>query len=119
MGAEADFQLNLVRAARTIVNLNAVSINAEAALWTPAAGKRFRLMGGLISVGTAAGNVILRDGTGLATILILPKAVLDDPFELPPQLFLNGILSGAINRVLTGQGVATATISGFLFGNEE
>lgn len=108
---------DIARGGKLFVPLNAVAIGAEAALWTPTAGKKFRLMGGLISVGTAAGNVVLKDGTGLATILVLPKAALDTPFALPPMG--NGILSGAINRVLTGTGVATATISGFVFGTEE
>jgi hypothetical protein len=108
---------DVLRTANKFVSLAAVAIGAEATLWTPAAGKKFRLMGGLVSIGTAAGNVTIRDGTALATILVLPKAGLDTPFALPPMG--NGILSGAANRLLTGQGVATATISGFLFGTEE
>jgi hypothetical protein len=97
--------------------LNAVAIAAEATIWTPAAGKRFRLMGGLLSVGTAAANVVLKDNTAGATIAILPKAPLDTPFVLGPMG--NGILSAAINNLLTATGIATTTISGTIWGTEE
>lgn len=98
--------------------LNAVAIGTEATIWTPAAStKKFRLMGFLLSVGTAAGNVVLKDNTAGTTILVLPKAALDTPFASPAMR--NGILSAAANNVLTATGVATATLSGFVFGVEE
>lgn len=97
--------------------LNAVAIGSEATIWTPSTGKKFRIQGGMISVGTAAGNVVLKDNTAGTTILTLPKAPLDTPFALPPMG--NGILSATANNVLTATGVATATISGYVFGTEE
>lgn len=100
-----------------VITLNAVVLTAETTLWTPAAGKRFRLLGGLVSIGVAAANVILRDGTAGATIYIIPKAPLDTPTWLP--WMGNGLASAALNNLLTGQGIATTTISGILFGREE
>ena len=96
---------------------SALSVAAETAIWTPAAGKKFRLMGYQLSTGTVAGNVILKDGTGLATILNIPFATATDSQTAPP--IGNGILSGAINRVLTATGVVTQTLSGYVFGCEE
>jgi hypothetical protein len=100
-----------------ITPLSAVNINAEATLWTPAGGKRFRLIGGLVSIGTAAGNVIFKDGAGGATFLILPQGALNDPF--PFRLGDAGYLSAAVNNPLRAQGAATATISGHIYGYEE
>lgn len=105
-----------MRTPNVFIPLNAVSINAESAIWTPAAGRRFRLMGATLSVGTVAGNVILRDGTGLATIAIIPAGAVNTPAQFD---FRNGIVSGAINRILTAQGALTATLSGTLWGTEE
>lgn len=98
--------------------LTAVAIGAELTIWTPAAGKKFRITGWELSVGTAAGNVSLKDNTAGTTILVLPKAPLDTVFTNPPNMG-NGILSAAANNVLTATGIATATLSGTIFGTEE
>lgn len=109
--------------ALVIKNFSATAIGSEATIWTPATGKKFRLLGGLLSVGTAAGNVTLKDNTGGTTILILPKAPLDTPFSIAQlidgQSGAQGIISGAVNQVLTATGAATATLSGYIFGTEE
>lgn len=105
-----------------VKTLSAVAIGSEATIWTPAAGKRFRLLGGCVSIGTAAGNVTLKDNTAGTTILILPKAPVDTPFNLPPLTDggnAQGIISAQGDNVLTATGAASATISGFLFGTEE
>lgn len=100
----------------TFVPLAAVAIGSEATIWTPAAGKKFRLMGMTISVGTAAGNVVLKDNTAGTVIAIIPKTAVDTPITLN---FGNGILSAVADNVLTADGAATATISGTVFGTEE
>jgi hypothetical protein len=97
--------------------LNAVAVGTETAIWTPTAGKKFRLMGAVVSVGTAAGNVVLKDGTAGTTILVIPKGPLDTPIVLPAMG--NGILSAAANNLLTATGAASATLSGYVFGTEE
>lgn len=97
--------------------LSAVAIATETAIWTPTAGKKFRLMGGIFSVGVAAANVLLKDNTAGTTIFVIPKSALDTPIAIPP--LGNGILSGAVDRPLTATGVATSTLSGVVFGTEE
>jgi hypothetical protein len=105
-----------LRTPNVFKTLNAVSIATEATIWTPAAGKKFRLMGGLISVGTAAANVLIKDNTAGTTIAILPKTAVDVAFTF---VLGNGVLSAAANNVLTATGVATTTISGVVWGTEE
>ncbi len=98
------------------IPLNAVSINGEVTIWTPAAGKKFRLMGYNLVSGTVAGNVVIKDNTAGTTKLILPfSAAGQDLYDS----FGNGILSAAANNVLTATGIATQTLSGYLYGTEE
>lgn len=97
--------------------LNAVSIAAEATIWTPAAGKKFRLMGYLLTSGVVGGNVILKDNTAGATIHIVPFGAAAVPIGSPP--YGNGQLSATANNVLTATGVATQTLSGTIWGTEE
>lgn len=97
-------------------SLNALSIAAEATIWTPSAGKKFRLMGYCLETGTVGGNVLLKDNTAGSTILVVPfgaaSAVIQDQFG-------NGIVSAAANNVLTATGTATQTLSGYVYGVEE
>lgn len=95
---------------------DAVAVGTEATIWTPAAGKKFRLMGGVLAVATAAGAVKLRDNTAGTIIAVIPTLTLNDPvpFELD-----QGILSAVANNVLTAQGAATAVLHGIVFGTEE
>lgn len=109
--------LQPIRTPKIFIPLNAVAVGAEAALWTPTAGKKFRLMGYVITQGVATGNIVLKDGTGLATILVIPAHTIGVA-QISPAMG-NGILSGLADRVLTGTGVATETVSGYLFGTEE
>lgn len=99
------------------VTLNAVSIATETTIWTPAAGKRFRLMGYQLTSGTVGGNVLLKDNTAGATISLLPFGAASQPMNNPDMA--NGYLSVAVNNVLTATGTATQTISGYLYGCEE
>lgn len=99
------------------INLSAASVAAEATIWTPASGRRFRLMGGTLTSGTVGGNVTLKDNTAGSTILVLPFGAAASPlnFTLPG----NGILSAAANNLLTATGAATQTLSGYVYGTEE
>lgn len=104
-----------VRVANIFKAQSAVSINAEATIWTPVAGKKFRVMGYHLSA-SVAGNITIKDNTAGTTIIIIPSgaggsgAVVD---------FGNGILSAAANNVLTATGPATSTLSGIVWGTEE
>jgi hypothetical protein len=98
------------------VPFSATVITTETTIWTPASGKKFRLMGYVISQGTLAGDVTLRDNTAGATILVIPANTVGVSQVSPP--LGSGILSAVANNVLTAQGSATETISGYVFGVE-
>ena len=106
-----------VRTPAVFKPLSAVVITSETTIWTPAAGKKFRLMGYAITSGVVAGAITLRDNTAGTTILVIPPNTIG-VMQYSPA-FGNGILSAAANNVLTAQGTATETITGYLFGTEE
>jgi hypothetical protein len=96
--------------------LSAVVITSETAIWTPASGKKFRLMGFMLAQGVATGAVTFKDNTAGTTILIMPQHTVG----VGMVVYLgNGILSAAANNVLTATGVSTETLTGFVFGTEE
>jgi hypothetical protein len=97
--------------------LNAVTITTETTIWTPQNGKRFRLLGFVITQGVATGNIVLKDGTGGTTILVIPANTIGVAVVSPPMGL--GIPSVAVNNVLTATGASTETISGYAFGTEE
>ncbi len=98
-------------------NLSAVVITAETTIWTPAGGKKFRLMGYALAQGVASGAVVLKDNTAGTTIFTIPQHTIGVAQVSPPMG--NGILSAAANNVLTATGIATETITGVVFGTEE
>lgn len=98
-------------------NLNALLITAESTVWTPAAGKKFRLMGYCLTQGVVTGAITLKDNTAGTTIMIIPPQTIAVAFCSNPMG--NGILSAAANNVLTATGTATETITGYVFGTEE
>lgn len=103
-----------------IIPLSAVSVAAEVTIWTPAAGKKFRLLGYCLTSGTVGGTVTLKDNTAGATLPINCPfgAAAQTLIVVPPALGL-GFLSAAAGNVLTATGAATQTLSGFLVGTEE
>lgn len=98
-------------------NVSAVLITAEATVWTPAAGKKFRLIGYCLTQGVVTGAVTLKDNTAGTTILIIPQNTIG--VSQCGSLGTNGILSAAANNVLTATGTATETITGYFYGTEE
>lgn len=103
------------RLANKFIPLSAVSINAETTIWTPASGKKFRLMG-YVLVGSAAGNVTFKDNTAGTTIHVLPTPAGGAGI---PVTLSNGQLSAAANNVLTATGSVNMTLSGVVWGTEE
>ncbi len=97
--------------------LSAVVITSETTIWTPAAGKKFRLMGFLLTQGILTGSVALRDNTGGTIIFRIPPNTI--AVVIPDVLFGNGILSAAANNVLTATGASGETLDGTIFGTEE
>lgn len=97
--------------------VNTVLVTGETPIWTPAAGKRFRILGYNLTCGVAAGNVLLKDNTAGNTIELVPFGTIGQ--NIPLQFLGNGTLSAAANNVLTATGVSTQTISGMIYGCEE
>lgn len=106
-----------LRSPTVFKSLNAVAVGSEVTIWTPASGKKFRIMGFVLTSGTAGGTVALKDNTAGTTILQIPLSTVGATVVSPPMG--NGILSATANNVLTATGVATQTISGYVFGTEE
>ena len=101
----------------TYKDLSAVDIGSIATVWTPATGKKIRLLGGYISV-SAAVSVLFEDNAAGAGNFVFrtPKLTADTPFVF---WFDQGRLLAAANNVLKGTASAAATITGTLFGIEE
>lgn len=112
--------LSAMRGPGKFVSLNGVSVAAEATIWTPAAGRKFRLMGYNLTALGAAGNIVLKDNTaGAALPVVLPFGAIGANLNSPYPGMGNGILSATINNVLTATGAAGQTLSGYLLGTEE
>lgn len=98
-------------------SLSAVVVTTETTIWTPAAGKKFRLMGFCLAQGVATGAITLKDNTAGTTIFTVPQNTVGVAVCSPD--LKNGILSATANNVLTATGVSTETITGTIWGTEE
>jgi hypothetical protein len=95
----------------------AITAGTGATLWTPAAGKKFRLMGWLVS-SSAAGQLIFGDnavGTVIARSELLAAGAAS---KCATGDLGNGILSAAANNVLKIDG-PTGNVAGMVWGTEE
>lgn len=101
----------------TFKDQSAVTITTIATVWTPASGKKIRIMGGSISV-SAAVNVLFEDNSAGAANFVwrTPKLLADTPYFFDLG---NGKLLSAINNVLKATSSAAATLTGTLYGIEE
>jgi len=97
------------------IDMSAVSITSIATIWTPATGKKIRLLGGTFSV-SAAGSVLFEDNAGGTTVFRTAKLAADTPYFFD---FGNGIPLAAINNVLKATLSVAGTITGTLYGVEE
>lgn len=90
----------------------AVTAGTPVAVWTPAAGKRFAVLGYALSL-SVAGSVILKDNATeiLRTPLLAAGTGIADrlPFT---------ILSAALNNALKVDVTATGSVSGYVYGYE-
>ena len=94
-----------------------VAIGTIATVWTPASGKKIRIMGGSISV-SAAVNVLFEDNSAGAANFVwrTPKLLADTPYFFDLG---NGKLLSAVNNVLKATSSAAANLTGTLYGKEE
>jgi hypothetical protein len=97
------------------VDVATVTINSIATVWTPTSGKKFRLLGGSISV-SAAASVLFEDNAAAAFVFRTPKLLADTPYNFDLG---NGKLSATTNNVLKATGSANCTLVGTLYGTEE
>jgi hypothetical protein len=101
--------------------LNVVKNRADASItagtpadaWTPASGKKFRLMKGQLSA-AVAGQIILKDNT--TELLRSPKLAAAGVWDFDLG---SGILSAAADQVLKIDVSATGNVGGFVAGVEE
>src|SRR5260221_427983 len=101
--------------------IKAVAITAASpvAVWTPAAGKRFRLLGFCL-VPTVAASILFEDATGGTNeFLRFPLTAAVPTAQVPVSLGTYGYLSLVVGNALFLDVTATATISGYVYGTEE
>ena len=105
-----------VPVAAVVKNIAAQAITAgtPVSLWTPATGKKFRVLGFALSL-SVAGSVILKDNT--TEILRTPLLAAGVGLASPPMGL--GILSSTVNNALQLDASVTGSVSGFVFGVEE
>lgn len=99
--------------------IQAASITAgtPVSVWTPTSGKKFRVMGYVLSL-SVAGAILFEDTTGGANEF-WRTALLAAGIGVPSPNLGNGHLSLAANNVLYLDVTATGTVSGFIYGIEE
>jgi hypothetical protein len=107
------------RTATVFKDITATAITAGTALtiWTPAASKKFRLMGWSISV-SAAASLIFQYGATPTTMFRTELLAAAGVSQSAPN-FGNGTMPGAANDALKLDVTANATVSGYCFGTEE
>lgn len=108
-----------LRGANIFKNVDGVAVTAgtPATVWTPAAGKKFRILGWSLSL-SVAGAIILWDNTGKSLEAFRLPAMPIGQGTVAPELD-NGYLSAAANNVLQIDCTASGTIHGHIFGVEE
>lgn len=94
----------------------AIAVGVGATIWTPAAGKKFRLMGWTISSNVASAFIFGDNAVG--TVILRTGAVAANAESLSPDIG-NGILSAAANNVLKLDVTAPGNVAGTVFGTEE
>jgi hypothetical protein len=103
---------------RVVKVVKAVALTAgttETTIWTPASGKKFRLLRLVLTV-SAQSILTFKDNTAGSTILVLEPAA-----NVPLSIDLGslGIFSATADNVLTVTRATSATLQGFVAGTEE
>ena len=100
-----------------VVDAVAITAGTPAVLWTPASGKKVRLMGFVLS-SSAAAALEFQD-SGAAGTVIVQTPLLAAAQAYPPVDLRNGKLLAAANATLNLDVTATSTVSGMVWGMEE
>ncbi len=116
---DAAGRLNLAFNPDTFKIIDAVAVTAEtpATVWTPASGKKVRLLGWFLS-SSAAAALEFQDGGSAGTVIaqtpLLAAAAIHDASRLG-----EGVLLAAVDNTLDLDVTANSTVSGMVFGVEE
>jgi hypothetical protein len=116
-GAPKSGAEDLLRIPDVFIDINGVAIGAETTIWTPGAGKKFRLLGMMLG-SSAGGTLTFRDGTG-GTVRWRQMIGTNAPLWVPWPGMGNGILSAAAGNVLTVQLSVAGNLTGTLLGTLE
>lgn len=107
-----------VRAIITFKDMSAVNIATIATVWTPASGKRIRLLRIVLSVTVAASVLFEDNAAGAANFLFrTPALIVGTPYMF--DFGDNGRLLAAANNVLKATASVASVITGTLMGVEE
>lgn len=99
-----------------IVAAVAITAGTGATIWTPAGGKKFRLLG--YSFSTSANASLIFGDNAVGTVIFRSKLLAAADGDEQNNIG-NGILSAAANNVLKLDVSATSTITGTVWGTEE
>lgn len=94
----------------------AITAGTGFTVWTPGAGKKFRLMGWMIS-SSVAGQIIFGDNL-VGTVIARSEALVAAGVSNASDGLGNGILSAVANNVLKIDG-PTGNVAGMVWGTEE
>jgi hypothetical protein len=106
-----------VRIGKISKDVSAVTVTTITTLWTPASGKKFRLMGGTLSCSTAV-SILFEDNIAGVTIFRTPKLLVDTPYTFEVNGG-QGKLSATADNILKATSSAAGVITGTLWGTEE
>jgi hypothetical protein len=106
------------RVADTFKDVGTVALGSIATVWTPATGKKIRLMGMSIS-SSAAVSILFEDNSAAAANFLFrtPFLVVGVPYTF--DFGEKGILLSAANNVLKGTSSGAANVTGTVYGAEE
>lgn len=102
---------------KTIKNV-ALTAGTPINVWTPASGKRFRLLGWALSSSATSASIIFEDNTGAANEFMRTPDMSANFGIVSPDMG-DGFLSSAKNNPLFLDATATGNINGYVFGREE
>jgi len=98
----------------------AVTAGTPATVWTPASGRKFRLVGWSLGVTVAAAGIIFKEGAGnaaLAQPTRTPVLAINGLSEV--RLPDTGVQSSTVDNPLKVDVTANATVTGVVYGFED
>jgi hypothetical protein len=102
------------RVASIVVPLSNIAVSTSpASIWTPSSGKKFRIMGGTVSLSASVTLAFQDAGTTFAIFSMTSGT------NLPLNFGENGYLSTAANNSLFALGGGSANLYGTIFGTFE